>query len=89
MNLRDVILELLEAGVVLTVLYASSDTKKHPEHIQVKGKAQIIKCVDQETQCVIQLVFYTSESPDLTANIQKTYTTLKNLVKTYKKEQYG
>ena len=87
MNLRDVILELLEAGVVLTVMYSNEKTKPHPEDIQVKGKAQIIKCVDKETQCAIQLIFYISQQPDLTVNIQKTYQTLKNLVEVYKAEQ--
>jgi hypothetical protein len=85
MNLRDVILELLEDGVVMTL--KMSDTNNHPEHIQVKGKAQIIMCIDSETQCSIQLVFYTTESPDITDNIKRTHQTLKNLVEVYKKEQ--
>ena len=75
MNLRDVILELLEAGVVLTVMYSNEKTKPHPEDIQVKGKAQIIKCVDKESPCDIKLIFYLNNQNTLTVDTIKNYKT--------------
>ena len=88
MNLRDVILELLEAGVILNV--EIKDGVPDPDSkVQTEGKAQIIKMTDRETGCVLQLIFFVNDRPNLTENINSVYQTLKQMVETYKKEQNG